>query len=242
MRNAAHVAAVTGVAMDRGLGGRRAVGGLLILHQRSDNVVAAARPWAYLMSSAQKHVFDEVRAQQLLTNAASIRGRAREVLPLGVRPVGSTAADLATAFGHEPQGPSYDAAVEPRILRQVGRHQPPPLLAGPAEQAAAAPLHHREPWFDAFVDLLVGFGPDRAVTVAAVDRLADLFGATYVGWWEWAARRTQCSRGSDCRRTSAAPWSPYSPGPVTTGTTASGTACSPPCGQPPNTASRLNCC
>jgi hypothetical protein len=25
--------------------------------------------------------------------------------------------------------------------------------------------------------------------VAAVDRLADLFAATYVGWWEWAARR-----------------------------------------------------
>jgi hypothetical protein len=50
-------------------------------------------------------------------------------------------------------------------------------------------LHHRELWFVAFVDLLVGFGADRAVTVAAVDRLADLFGATYVGWWEWAARR-----------------------------------------------------
>ena len=30
---------------------------------------------------------------------------------------------------------------------------------------------------------------DQAVTVAAVDRLADLFAATYVGWWEWAARR-----------------------------------------------------
>jgi hypothetical protein len=25
--------------------------------------------------------------------------------------------------------------------------------------------------------------------VAAVDRLADLFAATYVGWWEWVARR-----------------------------------------------------
>jgi hypothetical protein len=25
--------------------------------------------------------------------------------------------------------------------------------------------------------------------MAAVDRLADLFAATYVGWWEWAARR-----------------------------------------------------
>jgi hypothetical protein len=25
--------------------------------------------------------------------------------------------------------------------------------------------------------------------VAAVDRLADLFAATYLGWWEWAARR-----------------------------------------------------
>ena len=25
--------------------------------------------------------------------------------------------------------------------------------------------------------------------MAAVDRLADLFSATYLGWWEWAARR-----------------------------------------------------
>jgi hypothetical protein len=30
---------------------------------------------------------------------------------------------------------------------------------------------------------------DLAPDVATVDRLADLFAATYVGWWEWAARR-----------------------------------------------------
>jgi hypothetical protein len=29
-----------------------------------------------------------------------------------------------------------------------------------------------EPWFVAFIDLLVNHGADRAVTVAAVDRLA----------------------------------------------------------------------
>jgi hypothetical protein len=50
-------------------------------------------------------------------------------------------------------------------------------------------LGEREAWFVAFIDLLVTHGADRAVTVAAVDRLADLFAATYVGWWEWAARR-----------------------------------------------------
>jgi hypothetical protein len=47
----------------------------------------------------------------------------------------------------------------------------------------------RERWYVAFIDLLVAHGADETVTVAAVDRLADLFAVTYVGWWEWAARR-----------------------------------------------------
>jgi hypothetical protein len=33
------------------------------LHRHGENVMAAARPWAYLMSSAQRQVLDEVRAQ-----------------------------------------------------------------------------------------------------------------------------------------------------------------------------------
>jgi hypothetical protein len=35
----------------------------------------------------------------------------------------------------------------------------------------------------------VAHGADEDITVVAVDRLADLFAVTYVGWWEWAARR-----------------------------------------------------
>jgi hypothetical protein len=50
-------------------------------------------------------------------------------------------------------------------------------------------LAKRERWFAAFIDLLVSHGADQATTVAAVDRLADLFATTYLGWWEWAARR-----------------------------------------------------
>jgi hypothetical protein len=136
------------------------------------------------MSSAQKQVLDEVRAQQLLTNAASIRGRTREVLPSIVRPVGSTATDLAAALRHEPSDADAGAA---RIVRQIGRHEQPPLIAG--SEPDAPPLGEREPWFVAFIDVLVKHGAHEATTVAAVDRLADLFVATYVGWWEWAARR-----------------------------------------------------
>jgi hypothetical protein len=137
------------------------------------------------MSSAQKQVLDEVRAQQLLPNTASIRGRAREVLPSIVRPVGSAATDLATAFRHEPSG-ADDSSPE-RVVRQIGRHQQTPLVCG--SEPDMPHNGEREPWFCAFIDLLVTHGADQAVTVAAVDRLADLFGATYVGWWEWAARR-----------------------------------------------------
>jgi hypothetical protein len=94
-RNAAHVAAATGVAMERGLVDDVLLAAWMVLRRHGDTVLAAARPWAYLMSSAQKQVLDEIRAQQLLTNTASIRGRAREALPSIVRPVGSTATDLA---------------------------------------------------------------------------------------------------------------------------------------------------
>jgi hypothetical protein len=68
------------------------------------------------------------------------------------------------------------------------RHEPLPLLADRAEQQGLAAVGEREPWFAAFIDLLVEHGADRAVTGAAVDRLADLFTVTNVGWWEWAAR------------------------------------------------------
>jgi hypothetical protein len=77
VRNAAHVATATGVAMERGLVDDVLLAAWLVLRRHGDKVLAAACPWAYLMSSAQKQVLDEVRAQQLLTNTASIRGRPR---------------------------------------------------------------------------------------------------------------------------------------------------------------------
>jgi DNA-directed RNA polymerase specialized sigma24 family protein len=73
-----HVATATGVAMDRGLVDDVLLAAWMVLHRHGDKVLAAERPWAYLMSSAQKNVLDEVRAQQLLTNTASIRGRAAD--------------------------------------------------------------------------------------------------------------------------------------------------------------------
>jgi hypothetical protein len=135
------------------------------------------------MSSAQKQALDEIRAQQLLTDTASIRGRAREVLPNVVRPIGTTATDLATALRHETSG----ADDSQRIVRHVRQHEQPPLVA--SNEPDTQTLGEREPWFVAFIDLLITHGADQATTVAAVDRLADLFAATYVGWWEWAARR-----------------------------------------------------
>jgi hypothetical protein len=173
--------------MGRGLVDDVLLAAWLALRRHGDKVQSAARPWAYLMSSAQKQVHDEVRAQQLLTNTASIRGRVREVLPSVVRPIGATATDLATVLRHEPGGSDRGDAA--RIVRQVRRHEPQPLVAAPGQASGPPPLGAREPWFVAFIDLLVSHGADQAIAVAAVDRLADLFAATYIGWWEWAARR-----------------------------------------------------
>jgi hypothetical protein len=160
-----------------------------VLHRHGDKVLAAERPWAYLLSSAQRQVQDEVRAQQLLTSTASIRGRAREVLPSVVRPVGTTASDLAAAFRHEPRGEDAGSVDERQVVPQIGRHDHAPLVGPRTESAEIGEPAGREPWFVAFVDLLVDHGADQAVTVAAMDRLADLFTASSVGWWEWAARR-----------------------------------------------------
>jgi hypothetical protein len=188
VRNAAHVAAATGTPMGRGLIDDVLLAAWLVLRRHGDKVLSAARPWAYLMSSAQKQVLDEVRAQELLTNTASIRGRAREVLPNVVRPIGTAACDLATALRHEPRGaePGWDNA---RVARQVRQHEQLPLIAAAGEATEPLPMGDRELWFVAFIDLLVSHGADQGVAVAAVDRLADLFAATYIGWWEWAARR-----------------------------------------------------
>jgi hypothetical protein len=175
--------------MERGLVDDVLLAAWIVLRRHGDKILAAAGPWAYLMCSAQKQVVDEVRAQQLLTSTASIRGRAREVLPSIVRPVGTTASDLAAAFRHESRGEDVGSTDERQVVPQIGRHDHAPLVAPPTESAEIGEPAGREPWFTAFVDLLAYHGADKIVTMAAVDRLADLFAASYVGWWEWAARR-----------------------------------------------------
>jgi hypothetical protein len=81
VRNAAHVARAVEVSTDRGLVDDVVTAAWIVLRRHGDAVLSARRPWAYLMSSAQKQVTDEVRAQQLLTNSAAVRGRTRDVLP-----------------------------------------------------------------------------------------------------------------------------------------------------------------
>ncbi|MGH3737779.1 MAG: hypothetical protein ACRDT6_19530 [Micromonosporaceae bacterium] len=188
VRNAAHVARVADMSTDRGLVDDVVTAAWIVLRRHGDAILAARRPWAYLMSSAQKQVSDDVRAQQLLTNSAAIRGRARDVLPRWLCLIGSTAADLGTALRHEPFGPNSDPSVDRPTLRQPTQHEQPPLIHA-QHGMSSRPLNERERWFVAFIDLLVANGADKDVTVAAVDRLADLFPVTYVGWWEWAARR-----------------------------------------------------
>ena len=221
---------LTGVAMGRGLVDDVLLAAWTVLHRHGDKVLAAASPWAYLMSSAQRQVLDEIRAQQLLTNAASIRGHAREVLPSTVRPVGSTATDLATALRHEPS--DADASNARQIVRQLRQHEQPPLVAG--SEPGTLRLGEREPWFATFIDLLVTHGADQATTVAAVDRLADLFAATCVGWWEWAARRDPVLAGLGLSPDQSGALVAR-PARAAIGTTTSTTACSPPCVAPPNT-------
>lgn len=186
VRNAAHIAARTDTAADRDLVDDVVSAAWLVLRQHQDKVINATRPWAYLMSSAQKHASAEVRAQQLLTSPTSIRGRAREVLPQVVRPVGATTIDLAAALRHEPQG-QQDEARDLRITCQVRCHEQPPLLyTGTSTESSN---RERELWYESFIDLLIQNGADQNVAVRAVDRAADLLSTTTAGRWEWAARR-----------------------------------------------------
>jgi hypothetical protein len=187
VRNAAHVARAVEVSTDRGLVDDVVTAAWIVLRRHGEAVLAARRPWAYLMSSAQKQVSDEVRAQQLLTNSAAVRGRAREALPRRLRLIGATPADLGMALRHEASAIYTDPAVDRPILRRLGQHEQLPLIH--VQWWPSRHLRERERWFVAFIDLLVAHGADADVTVAAVDRLADLFPVTYVGWWEWAARR-----------------------------------------------------
>ena len=183
VRNAARVSATTGVVADRGLVDDVLTAAWTVLHRNTAEVMNADRPWAYLMSSAQRQVAADARAQQLLTSASAVRGRARHLLPSRIRLVGAAPAELALAFRHEPSGPSDGS-----VLPQVGHVDARPLVdqsAGPR----ATLRTEREPWYSAIIQLLVDHGADRAVTAAALDRLADLFTTTAGGLWEREARR-----------------------------------------------------
>lgn len=186
IRNPARVGSTTGIPVDRNLVDDVVMAAWLVLHHHPKKVAQAVRPWAYVMSSAQRQVLEEVRAQQLLTKATSIRGRTPDVLPQAVNPIGSTTTDLATALRHEPQG--ADAAVDPRIPRQVHRHDERPLLDS-STQLSLDTGDPRHPWLSSFIDLLASHGANSALAVAAVDRLADVLDITTAGQWEWAARR-----------------------------------------------------
>lgn len=186
VRNAAHVAARADIPAGRDLVDDVVTAAWLVLHDHADKVISASRPWAYLMSSVERHVFAEVRAQQLLTSPTSIRGRAREVLPQAVRTVGATSLDLAIAFRHESTS-EPDGASDSRIMCQVRRHADGPLVDQGLPSARTD--EKREPWYTALIKLLVDHGANQATVVAVVDRLADLFGVTSPGWWEWEARR-----------------------------------------------------
>jgi len=181
VRNAARVSASTGAAADRGLADDVLTAAWTVLHRHRAEVMSADRPWAYLMYSAQRQVAADAKAQQLLTSASAVRGRIRHLLPPLIRRVGATTAELAVAFRHEPNGPG-DGTAGP----QVGHHNARPLLDQPT--APATPQKDREPWYTAFIELLVNHGADRAVTTSAVDRLADLFTTTGGGLWESEAR------------------------------------------------------
>ena len=183
VRNAARVSATTGAVADRGLADDVLAAAWTVADQHRAEVINADRPWAYLMYSAQRQVTADAKAQHLLTSASAVRGRARHPLPPRIRRVGAAPAELAVAFRHEPSGTGDGS-----IVKQVGHHDVRPLLEQPPLPRAARRTE-REPWYAAFIQLLVDCGACPAVTISAVDRISDLCAATAGGSWEWVARR-----------------------------------------------------
>jgi len=166
--------------------------------------------------------------------------RAREVLPRRLSLIGSTPADLGTALRHEASAHYSDPAVDRLILRQLGQHEQLPLIHA-QQWMPPRPLRERERWFVVLIDLLVAPGADEDVTVAAVDRLADLLPATYVGWWEWAARLDPILARLGLSPDQSGALSRSWPAPDATGTMASATACWPPHAPPVIVTSALPC-
>jgi hypothetical protein len=119
----------------------------LVLYRHADAVLSAARPWAYLMHSAQRQAVEELRAQQLPTRPSMIRGRGRHLLPRRVTPIGSSAIELATALRHEPSGANTDHGTDG---------------VDPTTDPGAAPTARRDT-----------LGPTDSVAASAARSLAD---------------------------------------------------------------------
>jgi hypothetical protein len=99
------------------------------------------------------------------------------VLPRHIARLVSAAAEVATALRHEPSGPRTDSATSGHIVRP-SRPGRPLVAATTAQPSTAAQSPRPAPVLAAFVDLLVDHGANQAVTVAALDRLADLVPVT----------------------------------------------------------------
>jgi hypothetical protein len=185
VRNAAHVAAATGVRCDRDLVGDVVTAAWLVLHRHTEQVLAADRPWAYLMHAAQQDVMSEALADRAVTSRTAASGRHRQqVWTTMVARVGTAAGQVAAALGHGHRDEG---------LREGGdRHGLPrrrgeaALVERPHERSE---LRERDSWYATFIDVLAGHGADASRTTAAVDHLADLFSVTSSKQWETAARQ-----------------------------------------------------
>jgi hypothetical protein len=186
VRNAAHVASATGVGCDRGLVDDVVAAAWIVLDRYAEQVLATDHPWAYVMSAAQQEVMHEAIADRAVTSPTTTSGRNRQhAWSAVVARVGAAAGQVAAALGHG----RVDEGSRERLgiwAPRVGRRGEPLLVEQPPKGPGR--LREREGWYAAFVGLLVEYGADESVTVAAVDHLADLFTATPRKHWEDAAR------------------------------------------------------
>lgn len=178
VRHASHVGAVTRERCDRSLVDDLVCAAWAVLDRHARQVMAVARPWAYLMSAARRRVLGEIRAhRQLVSASSSERAAAGGYAPQVVVRVGSSVTDLASAFRHEH---AKDSGARGRgEVVPLGSRCLADRLNEPAHGASGGPME-RTPWYAAFIRLLVDHGADATVTTEAVDHLANLFTHTPV--------------------------------------------------------------
>jgi hypothetical protein len=186
-RNAAHVAGATGARCDRNLVDDVMTAAWVVLDEHTDRVLAAERPWAYVMRSAQQEVMAEALAERAVTSRTTASGRHRQhAWKVLVARVGAAAGQVAATLGHSYRGESTAEQPAGGALGTAYRRGDPVLVERPHEPPSATRV--RDGWYAAFIGLLVGRGADGPVTTAAVDHLADLFSVTPSKQWETAAR------------------------------------------------------